>query len=306
MALVAHARVDGVGRRWLASWGTREAGAAWLFMLPALVGLFVFHILPLWRAVGYTFTDFDLFSDPTNVGLDNYSRLFSDDQFLRAIRLTATYVVINVPVQVGIALGLAAILDKVTASILVRAVLILPFLISNVVAGLVWLWILDPAIGIVNHFLDLVGVGSQAFLGSETQAIPTIAFINVWRHLGFSTLLLVAGIATIDRALYEAAKVDGASEWQQFRRVTVPMLRPVLLFVTVTSVVGSLQIFDTIAVTTEGGPGGATRVFMWYIYELAFKRFDFGYATTLAVALFVIAAIVSVLQFRVFGRDNRA
>ncbi|MGH9194748.1 MAG: carbohydrate ABC transporter permease, partial [Acidimicrobiia bacterium] len=121
MAVVSRARVGDLGRRWLASWGTKETGAAWLFMVPALVGLFVFHMLPLWRAVGYTFTDFDLFSDPTNVGFDNYSRLFSDDQFLRAIRLTAMYVVINVPVQVGIALGLAAILDKVTAEI-VKAV----------------------------------------------------------------------------------------------------------------------------------------------------------------------------------------
>ncbi|MGH8923177.1 MAG: carbohydrate ABC transporter permease [Acidimicrobiia bacterium] len=306
MAVAHDARVDAFGKRWLASSGTREGGIAWLFMVPALVGLFLFHILPLWRAVGYTFTDFDLFSDPTNVGLANYSRLLSDDQFFRAIRSTFLYVVINVPVQVGIALGLAAILDKVTSSIIVRAILILPFLISNVVAGLVWLWILDPAIGILNHFLDLVGVGSQAFLGSETQAIPTIAFINVWRHLGFSTLLLVAGIATIDRNIYDAARVDGASEWQQFLRVTVPMLRPVLLFVIVTSVVGSMQIFDTIAVTTQGGPGGATRVLMWYIFELAFQRFDFGYATTVALALFVIAAIASILQFRVFGRDNRA
>jgi multiple sugar transport system permease protein len=292
--------------RWFRSWGTRETGAGWLFMAPALIGVFFFFLLPLWRAVGFTFTDWDLFGSSEYIGTENYERLVNDGQFTRSIRLTLWYVVLNVPVQIGAALVIATMLHRATKSIVVRATLILPFLISNVVAGLMWLWILDPAIGIGNHFLDVIGIGSQPFLGDETQAIPAIAFINVWRHLGFSTLLLVAGIEAIPRSLYEAARTDGASEWQQFRFVTVPMLRPVLLFVTVTGVVGSLQIFDTIAVTTQGGPGGSTRVLMWYIYELAFQRFDFGYATTVALALFVIAVIASIFQFRLLGRGYDA
>mgnify|MGYP000141071035 CR=1 FL=1 len=163
---------------------------------------------------------------------------------------------------------------------------------------------LDPSLGIVNSGLEAIGIDGLGFFGNIDQAMPTIAGVNVWRHVGYTALLIFAGLQTIPKPLYEAASIDGATEFQQFWGVTLPLLRPVLAFVLVTSVIGSFQIFDTVAVTTQGGPIDVTEVINWVIYDRAFNRFDMGYATAVSMVLFVILISVSLIQLRLLRADE--
>jgi multiple sugar transport system permease protein len=195
-------------------------------------------------------------------------------------------------------------MDRLTQSIFVRGALVLPWLIPNVVVALLWLWLLDPSLGLVNQILGVFGIPRQPFFGSVEQAMPSIAGVNIWRHVGYTALLIFAGLQTIPKDVYEAGAIDGATEARMFWSITVPLLRPVLVFVMVTSVIGSFQIFDTIAITTKGGPVNATRVIYWYIYEYAFNRFQMGYATAVAVVLFLILITMTILQMRFLRADE--
>ena len=188
---------------------------------------------------------------------------------------------------------------RLTASTFVRALIILPWVLLPVVVGLLWLWLLDPNLGIINVTLRSLGFPMIPFLGVPRLAMPSIAMINIWQYVGYTALLIFAGLQSIPDSVYEAASIDGASEVQTFWQVTVPLLRPVLVFVLVTSVIGSFQIFDTIAITTKGGPVNATKVLNWYIYEQAFTRFNMGYATTISIILFLILFFVSMAQMRI-------
>ena len=163
---------------------------------------------------------------------------------------------------------------------------------------------MDPTLGILNVAIEALGFNTIPFLGSPDFAIPSIAMINTWRHMGYMALLIFAGLQSIPGSVYEAASIDGASELRMFWHVTIPLLRPVLVFVLVTSVIGSFQIFDTVAITTEGGPINATEVINWLIYEQAFERFNMGYATTISIALFLILIVVSLVQMRVLRADE--
>jgi multiple sugar transport system permease protein len=201
----------------------------------------------------------------------------------------------NIPLQTALGLLIAVLADRLAKSVLVRAVIIAPYLISNIVAGLVWLLMLDPLIGITNAFLSMIGAVPQPFLSSPDQAIVSIAGISIWRHVGFTALLFYAGLQSIPKDLYEAARLDGASEFAMFRLITLPLLRPVMVFILV---IGSFQIFDVIAVTTQGGPANSTRAVLWYIYENAFKFSRMGYASAMSIALFAILMLVTLLQMR--------
>lgn len=282
----------------------REARVALLFILPATIGFVAFSIVPAIRGIGFSFTDYDLFSPGSFVGIDNYSRLISDAVFWNSLWVTLQYVVINVGVQMVVALVIAVLMHRLTKSMIVRGILLGPYLIANVVVALIWLWILDYQIGIFNNFLDFLGMDRQAFFGDPNLAIGTVALINVWRHMGYTALLLFAGLQTIPKQLYEAASLDGAGEFKTFFRITLPLLRPVLALVLVVSVIGSFQIFDTIAVTTKGGPVNATRVVYYYIYDLAFNRYEFGYASAMALGLFLILAVVTFIQLRITRANN--
>jgi multiple sugar transport system permease protein len=172
------------------------------------------------------------------------------------------------------------------------------------VLALLWMWMLDPSLGIVNEWLDAIGIGAQGFLGSESQVIPTIAGMNIWRNMGYTALLLFGGLVMIPKSYYEAASLDGASEWRMFRTITLPLLRPVLALVLVVTVIGSFQVFDTVQLATggfggaPGGPGNASRVLYLYIFQQAFEFNDLGYASALAVALIVLLVFVAALQLK--------
>ncbi len=188
---------------------------------------------------------------------------------------------------------------------MIRGIILLPYLVANVVVALVWFWMMDYSTGIINVAIDAFGGDRVAFFGNEALAIPTIALINVWRYVGYTALLIFAGLQTIPTQLYDAAAIDGATENRMFWSITIPLLRPVLALVLVITVVGSFQIFDTVAVTTTGGPINATRVIYYYIYQQAFERFDLGYASAMSVFLLVALAMVAYAQLKVL-RSNQS
>ena len=281
-----------------------EALTAWLMILPSLIGLVVFYVVPTVRAIGISATDWNLMSAPHAVGLDNYRALLHDDQFWHALELSAYYVILNIPPQTMLGLLLATLMDRLTRAISIRAILLLPFLLSNVLVALIWVWLLDPVLGWVNAILHTIGIANQSFFGSPTEALATLAAVNTWRHMGMVSLLFLAGMQRIPRGLYEAAALDGASEWQIFRKITLPLLRPVMLFVVVTSITGSFQVFDSVAVATNGGPANSTRVIVYYIYENAFKFYKMGYACALSMALLLVMGLYTMVQMRVFRADE--
>lgn len=281
-----------------------EAFTAWLLVLPSLIGLVVFYAVPMIRAFGISATDWNLLSAPHAVGLGNYRVLLHDDQFWHALERSGCFVLLNVPLQTVLGLLLATLMDRLTHAISIRAIVLLPFLLSNVLVALIWSWLLDPVLGWVNALLNTIGISNQSFFGSPVQALATVAAVSIWRHMGMISLLFLAGMQRIPRGLYEAATLDGAGEWQLFRQITLPLLRPVMLFVVVTSITGSFQVFDTIAVATSGGPADSTRVIVYYIYENAFKFYKMGYACALSMALLLIMSLYTTVQMRVFRADE--
>ncbi|MFT3874923.1 MAG: sugar ABC transporter permease [Propioniciclava sp.] len=267
-------------------------------ILPALIGFLLFMLWPTINGIWLSFTDYNLLTPANFVGFTNYERMFSDPIFWNAAGVTLQYVVINIGVQTVMALVIAVLMHRLTESTFVRSVVLAPYLVSNVVAALIFLWILDMQLGIGNQMIASLGLDRIPFLGQESTVIPTIALINVWRHMGYTALLIFAGLQTIPSSVYEAARVDGASEWRMFWRITIPLLRPILALVLIMTIIGSFQVFDTVAVTTNGGPVNSSRVLQLYIYEMAFGRFQFGYASALSVALLAILLIVTALQYR--------
>jgi multiple sugar transport system permease protein len=283
----------------------RDTVVAWLFLLPSLIGFVVFYAYPALRGFYLSFTNFDLLRNSGDwIGTRNYQLMFKDALFWNALWVTLKYVVINIGIQTILALAIAVLMHRLTQSIVVRGILVLPWLIPNVVLALLWMWMLDPNLGIVNHYLNGIGVPSQGFLGDEGQVIPTIAGINIWRNMGYTALLLFGGLVMIPRSYYEAAALDGAGEWRMFRTVTLPLLRPVLALVLVVTLIGSFQVFDTVQIATggfggaPGGPANASRVMYMYIFQQAFEFNDLGYASALSVALIVLLVVVAAVQMR--------
>jgi len=265
---------------------------------PAFVGVIVFLLWPTLNGIWLSFTNYNLLTQPEFVGFKNYLRMLEDPVFWNAAGVTIYYVVVNIGVQTVLALLIAVLMHRLTQSTWVRSIVLTPYLVSNVVAALVFMWILDTQLGIGNQVLASMGLNTIPFLSQESTVIPTIALINVWRHMGYTALLIFAGLQTIPESAYEAARVDGASEWQMFWRITIPLLRPILALVLIMTIIGSFQVFDTVAIATRGGPVNSSRVLQLYIYDMAFGRFQFGYASALSVALLLILVVITFFQYR--------
>lgn len=286
------------------SYSARETSAAFLFLLPSLIGFVAFYFAPALRGFWISLHEWDLLTEKEFIGAENYVNLLGNSEFRNAFWVTFKYVLWNIPFQTTFAVFIAIMMHRLTKSAVIRAIILLPWLMPNVVVGLLWVWLLDPGIGIVNIGIEALGFNGLKWLGGIDTAVPSIALINIWRHMGYTALLIFAGLQTIPESLYEAASIDGANDSQTFWRITVPLLRPVLAFVLVTTVIGSFQIFDTIAVTTEGGPINATEVVNWFIFERGFGRFKMGEATAASMILFSVLIIVSLIQLRVFNADE--
>ncbi len=275
-----------------------DTALALMFITPASIGLLVFLVWPLLTGIYYSFTRYTTLTPPEWVGLANYRAMLSDPVFWNSLKVTVLYVVINIGVQTVVALIIAVLMQRLTQSTLVRSLVLTPYLVSNVVAAITFLWILDTQLGIGNVMLSWIGLGPVQFWSDEAWVIPTVALVNVWRHMGYTALLLFAGLQSIPGHLYEAGRTEGASELQMFRHITLPLLRPILALVLIMSIIGSFQVFDTISVTTQGGPADASRVLQMYIYQNAFAEYEFGYASALSVALLLILMVITIAQYR--------
>lgn len=283
----------------------RDWRLALVLITPVVLGFGVFAAYPTLRGVYLSFTEFKVLSPPKWTGLDNFQHMLADPMFWNSLRVTVYFVVLSVVFGLLVSLVTAVILHRLTKSTLVRALVIVPFLISGVVASLVWQWMLDPQLGIVNNVLDAITGQRILFLGSSDWVIPTIAGISVWKSMGYSAILILAGLQTIPDEIYEAGRLDGASEITMFRRLTVPLLRPILAMVVVLTVISSFQVFDLVQVMpTRVRSETASNVLQIYIYDKAFNQFDFGYAATMSLTLFVMLAAITFVQLRLLRANE--
>ena len=271
---------------------------AWAFIAPVLLGFAVFYLYPTVRGIWWSFTDYSLLGEAEFVGGANYVEAMQDGEFWNSMGVTLYYVVVNVVTQTALALLLAALMHRLTRSVVLRTTLLVPWLVPNVTVGLIWLWLLDTNLGFVNHLVTGLGLPAIGFFTDPVLAIPTISIVNTWAFTGYTALLFYAGMLQIPHDIYESASLDGAGELRLFARITLPLLKPIMALVLVVSLIGSFQIFDTIAVTTRGGPVNATRVIYYYIYQQAFNYFNMGYAAAMAIVLVVILGVLTAVQLR--------
>jgi multiple sugar transport system permease protein len=270
---------------------------------PSLIGLVLFLVGPIFGVFVLSLFDWNLIGTPEFAGLANYRELAGDAEARRVVVTTIYFVLLNIPAQTVLALLLAVALNRrLRGGKVLRVLYVLPWMAMPVALGIIWTWIFDPRYGAINRLLGLVGVGGPEWLSSTTWALPVLASVNIWQYTGYTMLILLAGLQAIPRQLQDAAEIDGATPVQRFFRITLPLLRPSMFFVLVTNTIGSFQMFDTVFVMTQGGPAGSTNTLNFHIYQQAFRLFRAGYASSLAVVLFALILMVSVVQVLYFRR----
>jgi multiple sugar transport system permease protein len=282
---------------------------AYAFVAPALTLIAVFFLLPVGASFLLSLTDFDIYSvaDLGNlrvVGVRNYRALLADPIFWKALRNTVYFVVVAGPLSVAVSLG-AALLVTATAvrlKALFRTVFFVPVVTSLVAVAVVWRYLYHPRFGLLNYALSLVGAAPLDWLGDPRLAMPAIILMSVWKNFGFNMVIFMAGLQSIPERVYEAASVDGASRWQQFWRITLPMLAPTFVFVAIMTLIGNFQLFAEPYVMTQGGPSHSTLSMVLYMYEEGFRWWSLGYAAALAFVLFaIILAVTALTRLRLGG-----
>ena len=273
---------------------------AWSFILPNLLGFIAFTLVPMVFALGLSFMNWDGSGAITFAGLENFRELLRDETFKISAANTLYYVVGTVPTTLACSLGLAVLLNReMKGRNFFRAVFFFPYVACLVAVAVVWNMMFHPSMGPVNSILTALGVQNPPkWSASVTWAMPTVIMSSIWRNAGYYMIIYLAALQGIPRELYEAAKIDGAGSWQCFRKITVPLLTPATFFVTMMLTINSFKIFDLIYVMTSGGPGRATNVLVFAIYNAAFIEFRFGYSSAMALVLFVIVVAITVVQFR--------
>jgi multiple sugar transport system permease protein len=283
----------------------RLPSAAWAFVLPALLVICIFFLVPVAVAVALSATDFDIYAlaDLDNlrfVGLDNYIRLVQQPLFWQALGNTLYFVVVGVPLSIALSLGAALLLHSPLARFkpFFRTALFAPVVTSLVAVAVVWRYLFHTRYGMVNHTLDQVGIGPIDWLGDPHWAMPTIILLAVWKNFGYNMVILLAGLQAIPEDLYEAARIDGASWFRQLLHVTLPMLAPVLILVGILTTAGYFQLFAEPYVMTQGGPLRSTVSVLYFMYEEGFKWWNFGAASAVALMLFGLIFAVTWLLMR--------
>ena len=272
---------------------------AYLFIAPQMIGLAIFTLGPILYAGYLSFTKWNLIKPPQWVGIQNYVDQLQDPTFGNLLRNTIFITAGYIPLVMIVSLAMALALNqKLRFTVVYRTAYFMPVVTSLVAIALVWRWVLQPDFGLVNYLLSLVGIEGPTWLSSTKWAIPGLIFMRVWWGAGFYMVIFLAGLQGIPQEFYDAAKVDGASGWQRFRHVTLPLLSPTTFFVFIMASIWTLQIFDQVYIMTEGGPGEATEVFLLRIYQLAFRYFRMGDAAALSMILFVIIVCFTYFQAR--------
>ncbi|MFI1412325.1 carbohydrate ABC transporter permease [Streptomyces sp. NPDC020707] len=284
----------------------------WLFSTPFLVLFGVFMLFPIVATLLMSFTDFGARNvtrplEAEFVGLDNYTRLFQDDKFLKALFNTGYFVVVGVPATIVLGLLAAILLNNGIhrARTLFRVGFYAPVVTTIVAVAVVWRFVLDPSDGLIASLATEVGLTAPDFLGSETWAMPSLIAMAVWRNLGTVMVLCIAGLQAIPADVREAARLDGAGAWQELRGITVPLLRPTLLYATVITTIGYLNVFEEPFVMTQGGPSDSTLTVSLDMYREGFNFFHMGYASAMAYVLFVVIMGITVLQLRLLKDNTR-
>jgi multiple sugar transport system permease protein len=287
------------------NWLDNESIAAWTFLAPALLFLGTFLIGPIAYLFYLSFTRGSFTQSGVRlIGLNNYSRLLTNPDFWQVLQNTIYFTTATVIPSLIIPLGLAVLLNRSFAwRGALRTAYFIPSITSLVAVGLGWRWLFQTE-GPVNDMLRAIGLNPIPWLSSTVWAMPVIILLSVWKQLGFNMVVFLAGLQAIPVNRYEAAELDGANGWQQFWHITLPGLRPTLVFATVTTAIFTLRSFEQVYVITGGGPLNSTNLLVYYIYEQAFSQFDFGYAAAAATFLMAIALILVYVQLRVWGEDS--
>lgn len=281
------------------SYSRRIAVWGYIFILPWLLGLILFTAGPVLSVIYHSFTEYDIFRDPKWIGLANYIRAFTSDRlFWRSLSNTASYVALTVPAQMFLAFVVALLLrNRFRGSGVLRAAYYIPMVVPYVAASVLWSWMLHPRLGVVNHVLSNAGLPAPNWLLSETWAKPAIALLAIW-HIGQPMVVFLAGLQGVPEDLYEAAKIDGASAFQQTTHITIPLVTPVILYNTIMGIINAFQVFTFAYIMTGGGPLNSTLFYSLYIYRHAFNYFDMGYASALAMVLFTLVLGMTVALFK--------
>ncbi|MDP9176388.1 MAG: sugar ABC transporter permease [Gemmatimonadota bacterium] len=279
--------------------------AAWFFLAPALLLIFVFFFLPVAASLVLSVTDFDLYgiADPANtrfVGLRNYSRLLQTPDFWAALRNTFYFAFVGGPLTIAVALSAALLLSSklVRFKGFFRTIYFTPFVTTLVAVAIVWRYLYHTRYGLFNHALSYVGIGPIDWLGDPHWAMPAIILMAVWKSFGYNMLIFIAGLQSIPEELYDAAEIDGAGAFRRFFSITLPMLMPTLVFVSVVTMIGYFQLFAEPYVMTQGGPLRSTTSVVLLMYEEGFRWWRMGYAAAIAFVLFIVILIATLLQFR--------
>lgn len=269
-----------------------------VFILPQLVSLVCLGIIPIVIAFVLSFFDWNGFSSPVFTGLQNFKEVFTDLDTAIAIKNTLLYSVIYVPCSIVLSLGLAMLLNKAWGKMFYRAVFFLPQIVTSVGIAVVWSWIYQPQFGILNMILKFFGIQGKEWLRDPSTAMGAVIVMSIWWGLGYNIVLFLAGLQNVPRTYVDAAKIDGANERQVFFNITVPLISPTTLLVTITTMINAFQVFDQMFLLTSGGPAKKTYTMAIHIYQTAFKSYELGKASTAALILFFVVVAVSVIQFK--------
>lgn len=279
----------------------RKTIIAYSFILPNLIGFFVFTFVPIIFSLFLSFCEWNSGGDIKFVGLQNFIYMFTEDKsFVTSLVNTLYFTVGTVPVVLALSLGLAILMNKpLKGKVFFRSVLFFPYVVSLVAIAVVWMALFNPDMGPINSLLMALGVDNPPrWAASTTWAMPTIIGLTVWKSMGYYMIVYLAALQGVPGDLYEAAALDGANKWQQFKNVTWPSVMPTTFYILILLLVGAFKSYDTMYVTTQGGPGEATKVLAYHIYNTAFTSFKFGYASALAMVLFVIVITITLIQFK--------
>ncbi|NWG21413.1 MAG: sugar ABC transporter permease [Chloroflexi bacterium] len=267
-------------------------------MSPAILGLLLFTLGPMAASLLLSFTEYNIITDPEWIGIDNYVELFNDRLFWQSLRVSAIYSIVSVPLGLSVALALAILLNhKMRGMLIFRSVYYLPTVISGVGVAMLWRWLFNGDFGLINVLLRRVGIQGPNWLFDANWALAALIIASLW-GIGGTMLIFLAGLQGIPQELYEAAEIDGAGRWRQFRSITLPMISHVTFFNLVLGVIGALQVFTDAYVMTGGGPNNATLFLSVYLYRHAFQFLHFGYAAAVAWILFLIVLALTLLVFK--------
>ena len=270
------------------------------FILPNFIGVLCFTILPVLFVFFLSLTEWDTSNSIEFVGIDNFTRAFTDTNFIISLKNTALYAVGTVPLTIVVSLGLALLLNKkIRGRNFFRTVFFFPYVASLIAAVVVWNMLFNPSVGPINSILHIIGISNPPkWCASTVWALPTVILFSVWKFSGYYLVMYLAALQGIPKELYEASSIDGASGIQRFKAITLPMLTPTTFFVAIMLTIQCFKVFDIVYAMTDGGPGRSTMVLVYYIYQKAFSDFQMGYASAMSVVLFAIVLIVTIIQFR--------